>query len=287
MTIARFEAFATVVELGSFTKAAEHLNMTQSAVSHAIASLESEWGTTLFIRDRKKGIFLTEVGQKTIVHMREILNRMETIRQEVTLASKLEVGTIHIGTFASASACLLPKILSKFQRKHPNIEFRFYEGTYEEIAEWLHTGVVDIGFVVQQDSPAPFDMIPLAKDEMVVAFSAHHKLAAEVTVPIRALKDEPFIMPTGMYRAHVQALFRQEKIAPNIRFEVHDCNTIANMVQEGLGVTIGPALFLKTQPNIQVRHLDVKHWRTVSLACLSIPESSPAVKAFLSVAENV
>ncbi len=64
MTISRFEVFTTVLELRSFTKAANKLNMTQPAVSHAISSLESEWGTTLLIRDRKKGLLLTEIGQK-------------------------------------------------------------------------------------------------------------------------------------------------------------------------------------------------------------------------------
>lgn len=287
MTIARFEVFAKVVELESFTKAAEQLNMTQSAVSHAIASLESEWGQALLVRDRKKGILLTEVGQRTIVHIREILNRMEIIQQELALASQLEVGTIRIGTFASASACVLPKILAKFQKKHPKIEFRFYEGTYEEITEWLATGVIDIGFVVQPDTKSAFDWVPLVKDEMVVAFSENHPFGQEDVVPVRALQNEPFILPTGMYQAHVQAIFRQAKVAPNIRFEVKDCNTIANMVQEGLGVTVGPALFLKTQPNLQTRRLDVEHWRTIALACPSICDASPAVKAFLAAAGTV
>lgn len=284
MTITRFEVFSKVVELGSFTKAADQLNMTQSAISHAIANLESEWGTTLLIRDRKNGILLTEVGQKTIVHIREILKRLEIIQQEIALASKLEVGTIRIGTFASASACLLPRIIAKFQQQHPRIEFRFYEGTYEEIAEWLSTGVIDIGFVVQPDAKSTFEWIPLAKDEMVVAFSLNHKFNQYDVVPVQALQDEPFIMPTGMYQSHVQEIFQQAKVVPSIRFEVKDCNTIANMVQEGLGITVGPALFLKTQANLQIRRLDVEHWRTVALACPSISNASPAVKAFLTIA---
>ncbi|MGG1663444.1 LysR family transcriptional regulator [Brevibacillus sp. NRS-1366] len=287
MTIARFEVFTKIVELGNFTKASENLNMTQSAVSHAISSLESEWGTTLFIRDRKKGILLTEVGQKILIHIREILNRTEKINQELALASKLEVGTIRIGTFASASACLLPKILSKFQKKYPKIEFRFYEGTYEEIMEWLDTGAIEIGFVVQQDAHTKFSTIPLIKDKMVIAFPVQHKFHKEKIISIQDVKDEPFIMPKGMYQSHVEEIFQQAQIKPTIRFEVHDCNTIANMVQEGLGVTIGPKLFLKTQQNIQIANLNLSNWRTVALACPSISDASPAVKAFLTEAKSV
>ncbi|SCW78143.1 DNA-binding transcriptional regulator, LysR family [Paenibacillus tianmuensis] len=286
MSFVRFEVFIKVVEYGSFTKAAEKLNMTQSAVSHAIASLESELGATLLIRDRKKGVLLTEVGHKLVIHMREILNSMEKIKQEVALTASLETGTIRIGTFASASSCLLPKILSKFQKKHPNIEFRFYEGSYEEITEWLRTGVIDIGFVVQQNSNPEFDVVPLTKDNMVLAFPANHKFSGRKDIAIEELGDEPFIMPTGMYQSHILDIFQEAKIKPNIRFEVYDCTTIANMVQEGLGVTIGPELFLKTQPHLQIGSLNVSKWRTVALACPSFSSASPAAQAFLTVAQN-
>ncbi|MCC2249819.1 LysR family transcriptional regulator [Virgibacillus sp. AGTR] len=286
MSLIRFEIITKVMEVGSFTKAAERLNMTQSAVSHAIASLESEWGVTLLIRDRRKGIVLTEVGQKILPHMREVLNNMEKINQEVALATNLEIGTIHIGTFSSASSCLLPKILAKFQKKHPKIEFRFYEGTYEEITEWLNSGIIDIGFVVEDRSTSDFDLVPLIKDEMVIAFHPEHKFFNKQTVNMQDLQDEPFIMPTGMYQAHVEALFKQANVKPVIRFEVHDCNTIANMVQEGLGVTIGPALFLKTQQTIKIGKLNIINWREVALACSSISNASPAVKEFLKVAKH-
>ncbi|WP_339185047.1 LysR family transcriptional regulator [Oceanobacillus sp. FSL W7-1293] len=287
MSIVRFEIIATVFELGSFTAAAEKLNMTQSAVSHAVASLESEWDVSLFIRDRRKGITLTEVGQKVLPHIREVLKRMESIHQEIALATNLETGIIRIGTFASASSCLLPKLLAKFQKKHPKIEFKFYEGTYEEITEWLSSGVIDIGFVVKGEANPNFDFVPLIKDDMVVAYHPAHRFQSEDTVDTAELAKESFIMPTGMYQSHVEALFEEAQIKPSIRFEVHDCTTIANMVQEGLGVTVGPELFLKSQQNIKVSNLTIQNSREVALACQSIAEASPAVKEFLHIAKGV
>lgn len=287
MSIVRFEIIATVFELGSFTAAAEKLNMTQSAVSHAVASLESEWDVSLFIRDRRKGITLTEIGQKVLPHIREVLKRMESIHQEIALATNLETGIIRIGTFASASSCLLPKLLAKFQKKHPKIEFKFYEGTYEEITEWLSSGVIDIGFVVKGEANPNFDFVPLIKDDMVVAYHPAHRFQSEDTVDMAELAKESFIMPTGMYQSHVEALFEEAQIKPSIRFEVHDCTTIANMVQEGLGVTVGPELFLKTQQNIKVSNLTIRNSREVALACQSIAEASPAVKEFLHIAKGV
>lgn len=287
MSIVRFEIITKVVELGSFTATAEKLNMTQSAVSHAVASLESELGASLLIRDRKKGITLTTVGQKVLPHIREILKRMESIHQEVALATNLETGMIRVGTFASASSCLLPKLLAKFQKKHPKIEFKFYEGTYEEIIDWLSSGIIDIGFVVKGKSNPGFDLVPLIKDNMVVAYHPEHPFRSKEIVDMKALADQPFIMPTGMYQSHVEELFEEAQIKPPIRFEVHDCTTIANMVQEGLGITIGPELFLKTQQNIKISNLNIKNTREVTLACQSIENASPAVKEFLHVAKDV
>ncbi|MFD2132261.1 LysR family transcriptional regulator [Pseudogracilibacillus auburnensis] len=287
MTIVRYEIIAKVVELGSFTETAETLNMTQSAVSHAVASLESEWGVSLLIRDRKKGITLTEIGQKILPHLREILKRVEIINQEIAFTNNLETGIIRIGTFASASSCLLPKLLAKFQKKHPKIEFKFFEGTYEEITEWLSSGIIDIGFVVKGKSNPDFDLIPLIRDNMVVAFHPEHRFLDKETVNMEDLVEESFIMPTGMYQSHVEELFEEAQMKPSILFEVHDCTTIANMVQEGLGVTIGPELFLKTQQNIKVSKLNINNSREVALACHSIANASPAVKEFLHVAKDV
>lgn len=287
MSFVRFETMAKVVELGSFTAAAEALNMTQSAVSHAVASLETEWGVSLFVRDRKKGITLTDTGETLLPHIREVLNRVEKIQQEIALTKNIESGLIRIGTFASASACLLPKLLVSYQKKHPKIEFKFYEGTYEEILEWLDSGIIDVGFVVKGKVDESFDLLPLMKDKMVVAYHENHRFKQQPIVDMEELADEPFIMPTGMYQSHVEDIFAEAQIKPSILFEVHDCTTIARMVGEGLGVTIGPELFLKTQQLVKISHLNVSHHREVALACPSLTQASPAVKAFFDVAETV
>ncbi|MCG7406851.1 LysR family transcriptional regulator [Paenibacillus sp. ACRRX] len=287
MTLARFEIFTKVVELGSFTKAAETLNLTQSAVSHAVAGLEAEWGVTLLLRDRRRGLLLTEVGQKTLVHMQDIVNSVYKMKQELALVSNLEAGSIRVGSFTSASSSLLPRLISAFHRKYPNIEFVFYEGTYEEIEEWLDTGVVDIGFVLQPNENTKFHTIPLVRDRMVVAFGADHRFHQVSVVDVQQLESEPMIMPKGVYRTHVNDIFLEAGYKPCIRFEVMDCNTIANMVQEGLGITIGPELFLTSQSGITTRHLTQLKWRSIELACPSLQSASPAVRAFLAIAEDI
>ncbi|QDP99516.1 LysR family transcriptional regulator substrate-binding protein [Lysinibacillus fusiformis] len=119
------------------------------------------------------------------------------------------------------------------------------------------------------------ELIPLIKDKMIVAFPSNQMLKHQEIINIQDLQKGPFIMPTGMYQKHIENLFKQENIHPTIRFEVHDCNTIA------------PELFLKTQQNIHLGTLNLTHWRHVALACPSVKEASPAVREFLAVAKKV
>lgn len=130
---------------------------------------------------------------------------MEQIKQVVALASNLEAGTIRIGSFSSASACILPKIIAKFQKKHPNITFTFFEGTYEEIMEWFETGVIDIGVIVQNTNMS-VNVLPLIQDRMVVAYPEGHRFHYIETIELNDLQQEPFIMPKGDYLVHVDEI---------------------------------------------------------------------------------
>ena len=96
------------VELGSFTKAARVLNMTQPAVSHAISSIESEIGVTILIRDKRKGLIVTDVGNRILVHIRDF-ERCRKIEQEVAMEKGHEVGTIRIGSFRALLHISYPK----------------------------------------------------------------------------------------------------------------------------------------------------------------------------------
>src|SRR6478752_6726153 len=146
LSLAKFEIFSTVVELGSLTKAGEILGLTQSAVSHAIASLESEWGFSLLNRGRS-GINLTSNGEHVLKYIREILKWNEEMLQEIANINGLEIGTVRIGTFSSVSIQWLPEIMKSFNEYHPSIEIKLLEGDYDDIEHWISTGIVDFGFV--------------------------------------------------------------------------------------------------------------------------------------------
>ena len=210
MTFTQLEIFSKVVEMGSFTKAAEVLNMTQSAVSHAISGLEAELGVTLLIRDRKQGIVISDFGRRVLEPIRGILNRIAYIEQEAAAEKGLESGTIRVGSFPSAAARLLPKIMSAFEKLHPNINIVIFEGTDQEIIEWLQTRVIDVGFVAQ--TALGDEMIPLTTDKMVAVLPKGHVLGVSQTLSISALANNPFIMSAGGCEPIILELFSLAKL---------------------------------------------------------------------------
>lgn len=286
MTWTQLAVFSKVVEVGSFTGAAAILHMSQSAVSHAIAGLEAELGVALLIRDRRQGIVLSDFGRRVLEPMRAILNRVAQIEQEAAATQGLESGTIRIGSFPSLAARLLPKIVRVFEKQHPHITMVLFEGTDQEVAEWLNARVIDVGFAAQS-VPGP-DMLPLTQDKMVAVLPKDHVLKERDSISIEALVDYPFIMSTGGCEPLIREWFGHSQCLPSIKFSVRDMETILNMVGEGLGLTIVPELSLPdTTPRVLVKNLQPPMWRYLGLRCPFINEATPAVHAFVALAQSL
>ena len=146
MTLFKYEVLNTVIKLGSITKAAEALNLTQSGISHAISSLEAEMGFVLLAKSRL-GIRLTGDGERIMASIRQVLAQNEIVKQQVALIKGFELGTVSIGTFSSVSMQWLPEIIKDFKNSHPTIEIQLLEGTYETIQKLIDDCQVDFGFI--------------------------------------------------------------------------------------------------------------------------------------------
>ncbi|MDQ4481566.1 LysR family transcriptional regulator [Bacillus cereus] len=280
MTITQLQVLIKTVELGSFTKAARVLNMTQPAVSHAISSIESELGVTILIRDKRKGLLVTDVGHRILVHIREILNGIEKIEQEVAMEKGHEVGTIRIGSFPSASAHFLPKMINHFKEKYPNLGVVLYEGTIKEVEDWLVSRVVDIGIVILPNKE--MEIVPLTKGKMVVILREDHPLCKKDAITIRDLENEPIILCKGGYEPPIIDMFKQVNVPLRAEYVISTVTTALNMIQEGLGIAILAELSLTNLPkNVQTRELEPQVWREIALAVPSLKDSSIAVQLFI------
>ncbi|MGM9986006.1 MAG: LysR family transcriptional regulator [Bacillaceae bacterium] len=281
MSLVKFEIFSTVVELGSLTETAMKLGLTQSAISHAIASLESEWGFAILNRGRN-GIQLTSNGELVLQHIREMLKWKEQLVQQIANINGLEVGTVRIGTFSSVSIQWLPEIMNYFNERHPAIEIKLLEGDYDELEHWIATGAVDFGFL-SLPTMKSFEVIPLKKDRMLCIISDKHAFAHQNEITFEQIKGEQFIMPKKSCDNDVRRILKENSVVPTIKFELGDDQAIISMVQKGMGISILPEMVLHRVPdNVRILQLEKEHYRSIGIAAPSFKTISPAAKNFVN-----
>lgn len=280
LSLAKFEIFNTVVELGSLTKAGESLGLTQSAVSHAIASLESEWGFSILTRGRA-GINLTSNGEHVLRYIREILKWNEEMVQEIANINGLEIGVVRIGTFSSVSAQWLPEILGNFNEFYPSIDIKLLEGDYDDIEYWISNGIVDFGFVSIPTSHS-FEVIPLKKDRMLCILSDDHPLAQQNEISFERIQEEQLIMSKKGSDNDLRRILAENNVTPKIKFELADDQAIFSMVQHGMGISILPEMALYRIPNnVRILNLEQENYRTIGIAATSFKTLAPATKKFI------
>ncbi|WP_221563293.1 LysR family transcriptional regulator [Alkalihalobacillus sp. TS-13] len=285
MTLLQYEIFKEVIESGSFTKAGDKLGLTQSAVSHAIKSLEAELDLTLLKRGRS-GVFLTFEGERILTYIRQILNLSEKLKQEAGRLNGLEIGIIRIGTFPSVSSYLLPSIIERFHSMYPSIKVEFYEGGYHELRHLIASGVIDIGFLTAEHTEN-LDFIPLFDDHLKVILPSSHPLKNEKQVSIHDIATEPFIMPKAGCDDLIKALFKTNNLRPNVYCEIADNQTIIAMVQKNLGISIVPEIVMQTTRDLATAELNEESFRTIGLALQNLNTVSPAVTAFIELTKSM
>jgi DNA-binding transcriptional LysR family regulator len=283
MTLFQLEVFLKVIEAGSFTKAGEEIGLSQSAVSQAVAALESELNIKLVNR-HKRGVSLTKVGERIILLVRDLIVIKTKIINEAAGISGMETGTIKIGSISSMSAKLLPGMISSFKKRFPGIEVILYEGSYEEVKNWIKRSIVDVGLVMEEKHE--FDYIPLLQDKMVVFVPENHSLNNQSFIHLDEIAKEAFIMPKEC-KHPLQAIFREQAITPNIQFEVSDIATIIAMVQEGVGNTILPEMAIPaTMTKVNASYLNPQVYQNVGLEVRTTEYMSPELTAFIHVAQD-
>lgn len=280
MNIHKYMAFVKSVEYGSFTKAADALNYTQSGISRMINDLESEWGVSLFERGRT-GISLTSDGLKLFPQLKRICNEHEILLRQVEDLQEMNSGIIRIGTFSSVATHWLPNMIKFFKMDYPNIEFELLLGDYTEIESWIIEGRVDFGFL-RLPANAEMETLHLEQDRLLVVMPQDHPLADGDKFPIIELLNSPFMLLEKGAKAEISEIFEKHQISPRISFTTWDDYAIMSMVENGLGISILPELILHRIPyKIIAKELEVPAFRNIGIAMREQKALSLAAKSFL------
>ena len=232
----RYEIFLKVCETGNFTKAAEALNYTQSGISQMMAGLEEELGVQLFAR-AKKGVVLTDNGQRLIPYIREMVNQKEKLRQAAFNINNKVEGKLRIGSFSSVTAMWLPHVVHFFKENYPQVEVQIFDGNYDEIHDWIIRGQVDCGFlssILAED----LTFYPLHQDALCAVLPREHPLAQRSSVTPEELLQYPFIIETPGCDNDILHLLEKYPHKPQTVYSFRDDTLIVAFVKHGLGVTI-------------------------------------------------
>ncbi len=288
LKVSQLRALVGVADYGNFSEAALNMDLSQSAISHAIASLEEELGVILLSRGRH-GANLTPVGERVILQAREVLHLLEGIVKEANLAKGLHGVNVRIASFRSVATHILPGVIARFRNSFPEIAVTILEHfDHESVKQALREGLADIGFIYIPASHE-FETWEILRDEYVVLLPPSPKLKsphltweqlATYSLILPSQNDSCFIR----VRNHTLSFDFPLKVA----YEVNEDSTIVSMVVQGLGAAILPRLAAEPIPKaIQVRSLPIPLERVIGVAILANALQTPAVFAFLDILRNV
>jgi len=275
-----YETIVSIVEEKSFQRASEHLNVTASAVSHAINQIEKKYGFPIFIRNRSD-VVLTANGQKLYPILRKIIAEEKELEKAVQSIQGLESGIIKIGAFSSVCINWLPDILRNYSGHFPNIDISLTQGNFSEISQLVEYEELDIGFTLLPVTNN-VKVTELIKDEIKCVTPSNFKPLNGQTITQADLQGLHFILQKADYDRDTKETLDYYDVQPNtINFSIDD-QSIVSMVEAGLGFGILPDLALqKLSGDVSVFPFDEPFYRTISLVQSKNSLVPPAVDALV------
>lgn len=286
MKLSQLRALVAVAKYGNFSEAALELNLSQPAISHAIASLEEELGVILFSRGRY-GAMLTTAGEKIVTHASESLENIEDIYKEANRQKGFDGGEVRVASFRSVATHILPRVIVEFAQAYPHIGVTIMERfDYVNIEQCLRQGQADLGITYLPTSEE-FEAWELFRDEYLVLLPPKPRVCKN-QITWEDLESYGQIMLACLPCARILHT-HMKKVAPHVptRSDIQEDSTIVGLVRQGLGAAILPRLAAEPIPKeIQVFSLPEPEERVIGVAMLSKALHTPAVFAFLDVLKS-
>lgn len=288
MQIETLKVFCDLSETESFTKAAQINDITQSAVSQQIRSLENQFRATLIERSKKK-FRLTREGQILYEQSKQIIQTYDTLRAQLQELRDVVSGTLRVATIYSIGLYDLPPYLKRFLRTHRTVNVHVEYHRANRVYDDVLSNVCDIGLVAYAVKESRLEVIPLWRDNLVLVCSPRHPLATRGSIQLTALKGERFISfePDIPTRRAIDKAFRSEGVEVHHVMEVDNIETVKRAVEIELGVSIIPqstvAQEVRNGSLAQVELVGADFWRPVSAIIKKSKVLSPAMKQFISI----
>jgi LysR family nitrogen assimilation transcriptional regulator len=249
MDLKQLEYFVRVAELGSFTRAALQLGVTQPALSKQLRLLEVELRQNLLIRNGR-GATPTEAGKRLLEHGRGILHQVALAKEDLSSARGELSGRVSIGLPPSLSRLMTVPLTQAFQAELPMAKLRLTEGFSVVMLEGMRMGNLDMALLYNPASSADLEQTLLHEEALVLISVSQDGIDPESTITLQATSRLPLILPSrpNAFRQLLDHEMTRLGVKPKIAMEVDGLNAILSLVQEGLGHAVLPSYTLAHYP---------------------------------------
>ncbi|MEW6304005.1 MAG: LysR family transcriptional regulator [Verrucomicrobiota bacterium] len=288
MQIESLKVFTDLAETESFTKAAQINQVTQSAVSQQISSLERQFKTILIERSKKK-FRLTREGQVLYDYSKQIIQVYEALHSKLQEMKDIVSGTIRVSTIYSIGLHDLPPYLKKFLKTYPtvnvHVEYRRANQVYDDVI----SNVVDLGLVAYPQKEPRLEIVPLRRDPMVLICHPQHALAKLKTIKLKEIAHQKFIgfEPDIPTRRALDKVFRENKVHVHNVMEFDNIETVKRAVEIDAGISIVPhntiLQEIEKQTLAEVKIEDAEFYRALAVIYKKTKVLSPAIRHFISI----
>ena len=281
MNYTQIRSFNAVTKHRSFTKAAKILNVSQSAISEQVKSVESRFKIKLFIRNGS-GISLTNYGKKLYDITKDIDDIHEQALNLLKSSNKLTSGTLNIGTVAPIH--LMP-ILSKFSKKFPKINCNIVFGNSVQIKEKLLRKEIDIGILADINDQSQLYSKPLVRDKLLLFASIKNTISKTKNISFKDIVNETFIVREK--GSQTRALVERELLHLGIKKKLYTIGSregIFEAVKNNMGVGFVYSTEKIDLPKVNfVKLTNTNFYATEYVCCLTKRYDFNAIKAFFDI----
>ncbi|MDZ7750493.1 MAG: LysR substrate-binding domain-containing protein [Gammaproteobacteria bacterium] len=288
-TLRQLQIMEAIVRLGSFTRAAEELFLTQPTVSMQVKKLADTVGMPLF-QPAGRGVEATDAGREVYGAAREILNSLAELETRLADLEGLKRGRLRLGVITTAKY-FAPEILGAFCELYPGVDVSLKVTNLERIQERLMANEDDLSIIGESRvGELDAEIIPFAPNPLVMVARRDHPLVKERNIPLSRIAQEQFLLrePGSGIRGAVMKRFQEQGLRPNVRMELGSNEAIKHAVVGGLGISaLSLHSFTLEGPNGPLALLDVEGFPILRCWHLAHPRNrdlSLVAKTFLSFA---
>jgi LysR family nitrogen assimilation transcriptional regulator len=246
----KLDYFVTVVDSGSFSKAALALRISQPTLSQQIASLESHLGRPILVRGART-VMVTEAGRILYRHAQLLRRQMRQAEEDIRNSDESGVGGVSLGlaTCGAAATLALP-VLARMRERHRDLRLQINDNFAGVLSEWIMSGRIDLALVYGMGPIHGVRFDPLFHEELfLIAPDDFPHARRDGRLPLHSLRDEPFILPSAIHflRPLIERACLAQGFRPRVVAEVDSLSGLLETLRHGLGITILPRTALEQE----------------------------------------